>query len=144
MKNLFLLLTVLCLFCSCSKDDVSADISVDGTSENNEKPNSNLIGKWKWTKSTGGIGGIEITPASTNKVIVLEISNDRIKVVEDGKTISDESYTIQSKKSIYGGQKEMIVYEKNAPLYQSYEIKESELLINDECFDCFTHSYIKK
>lgn len=136
MKNLFLILSVLCLFSFSSKDNVVV---------NKENFQSTLIGKWEWTKSSGGKLGKEITPISTNKIIILEISNDRIKFIENGQTIFDKSYTIQSKKSIYGGQKkEMIIYEQNSKPGQSFEIKGSELILNDECYDCFDHHYIKK
>lgn len=141
MKNLFLLLAVLCLFSSCSKDDESAK---DDISANKENSPSTLTGKWEWTESSGGIAGLTYTPISTNKTVILEISNDRIKFIENGETRSDRAYTIQSKKSIYGEQKEMIVYEQNSEILQSFEIKGTELLLHDECFDCFTHNYIRK
>ncbi len=136
MKNIFLILTVLCLFSFSSKDDGSS---------NKENSQNTLIGKWEWTKSTGFKFGGEDTPMSSHKIITLEISNDRIKFVENGQTIFDKSYTIQLQEPLFGkGPKEMIIYEQDSEPRQSFEIKGSELILRDQCFDCLTRHYIKK
>jgi hypothetical protein len=129
-----ILITLIFISISCSKNYKPVI----------ENRNIALTGKWGWTKSQGGISGGVQTPTSTNKIINLEISNDRIKFFENGNLLFDKSYTIETKQSIYGGQKQMIVYEQNFKSAQSFEIIGTQLVLNDECYDCFTNEYSKR
>ncbi|WP_418263203.1 hypothetical protein [Flavobacterium faecale] len=49
----------------------------------------NLYGQWNWLESTGGIAGMTLTPQSTGKTILLDISNTTIKKYENGKLESE-------------------------------------------------------
>ena len=111
---------------------------------NSENPNYEyLIAKWNWVKSSGGINGTVETPASTGKNIVLEISQNKLKVYENGVLKTEKNYSIQTKNSILGGQKQMIVYDPYQP-DQSFSIENNKLFLSDECNDCFQSEYTKQ
>lgn len=66
MKNILLLISaiVLCIITACNKGDIP------GAGSNS------IIGKWRWVKSVGGIGGFTITPQSSGYTIRNEFYAD--------------------------------------------------------------------
>ncbi|WP_310595055.1 hypothetical protein [Flavobacterium sp.] len=129
MKNSILLLIVLILT-SCNNDSEIAK-------------SNNLVGKWKWIESSGGINGRIENPTTTGKSILLEFTDSTIKTYENGLLKAEEKFQIQSQNSIFGGQREMIITGSNE-FRQSYKIESDNLYLNDECTDCFQSKYIKQ
>ncbi|GIZ09425.1 hypothetical protein FUMI01_21520 [Flavobacterium sp. UMI-01] len=60
----------------------------------------------------------------------------------NGAIASETNYSIQTGASIFGGIKPMIVYENDSKT--SFEIKENQLFLNEECTDCFLSIYQKE
>ena len=129
MKKLACLLLILFSISSCSTD----------TSDSENKA---IIGKWNWVESSGGIAGITTTPQSTGKSIQLDISNTTVKRYMDGVLVYESSYSIQTGNSIFGGEKKLIIYENDSK--QSFVRTDSQLILNDECYDCYLNKYIKE
>ena len=127
--TLFVLFSLTALLSSCSKNEDTSDLS-------------SITGKWKWIESKGGITGGTETPASTGKIINLQISSNQVKKYENGILIATHSYTIQSLPSIFGGEKPTLVYDNEEK--QSYELIGNQLNLNDECNDCYVHKYVKE
>jgi hypothetical protein len=119
---------------------ISFLISCERNSENSTS--ENLIAKWNWIKSSGGIDGKVETPSSTGKNIVLEFSQNKVKVFENGILKSEKNYNIQTKTSIMGGQKQMLIYDPYQP-DQSFLIENNKLFLSDECNDCYQSEYVK-
>ena len=116
------------------------------TSCNNDSEiakSNNLVGKWKWIESSGGINGRIENPTTTGKSILLEFTDSTIKTYENGFLKAEEKFQIQSQNSIFGGQREMIITGSNE-FRQSYKIESDNLYLNDECTDCFQSKYIKQ
>ena len=130
MKHLLILLISVLFLNSCDRN-------------NDNTNNDNLIAKWDWVQSTGSISGTDQTPNSTGINRVLEISKNTVKVYENGVLKAEKNYTIQTKNSIYGGEKQMIVYGPNQS-DQSFLVEGNKLYLNDECYDCYKQYYIKK
>jgi hypothetical protein len=127
-KSIAIVFSILCLFCSCTKDS-----------------NGSLTGKWEWVKSSGGISGRLQTPASTGKNVYLEISSNRIKSFENGNLVLDYEYSIQTKKSLLTNvEQEMIVDNQNNNIPQTFIVKGTTLYLNDECFDCYQSVYLRR
>lgn len=130
MKHYFLLLCIATSLLSCSEDD-----------ENSNK--NNLIGKWNWTSSIGGIDGRTDTPTSTGNQITLEISENSIKKVINNDVAFDTEYSIEIRQSIlFGEKRNMIIYESD--FNQTIEINQNQLVLTDECYDCFRNEYIRQ
>lgn len=66
MKNILLLISaiVLCSITACNKGDIP------GAGSNT------IIGKWRWVKSVGGIGGTTSTPQSSGHAVRSEFNAD--------------------------------------------------------------------
>lgn len=133
MKNLFILLFSIVLFSSCSSEDA------EGSAK------KSLQGKWSWTGSTGGIAGTTDTPKTTNKEMYVEFSGSVYKTYIDGKLATENTFTIKTQKSIFGGEKSMIVSTDPLNYFtpMSFEFKEDKLYLNQECYDCYGSGYIR-
>jgi len=84
-------------------------------SEEKEIDNSSFIGKWNWTNTDGGINdNIHKTPNTTGKVVSLILSeNNTYSIIENGNEISNGTYEVIMKKSIYSGEMEPFITYSN-------------------------------
>jgi len=132
MKKILLLL-VLIIMNSCSNND-----AVNSTKKS-------LQGKWSWVSSSGGFAGTTETPKSTNQVIYIEFSGSSYKKYIDGKLAFDYPFEIKTQKSIFGGERPMIVSTDPAKSFvaMSFEFEDNKLHLNEECYDCFGSGYVR-
>lgn len=128
MKKFVLFAALLVCIVSCSS---TSDSVMNGES---------ILGKWQLVKMSGGITGKTVVPKLINDIA---ISKTEIKIYEGGTLIATEKYTIETKKSIFGGEKQMLVYSSGSPS-QGYILEGDKLLLNDECYDCYHKEYTKK
>lgn len=134
MKKYLLILTVL-FFISCDSDDSVRSAKKD------------LKGKWNWINSMGGFAGTVNTPETEKKTIILEFTDTTVKTFVDGNLQSETKFQIQTHKSIYGGERKMIVtnydddFTSEFLIKKSFEIKDDELILSDECSDCYVSKY---
>ncbi|WPR71344.1 hypothetical protein SLW70_15630 [Flavobacterium sp. NG2] len=112
------------------------------SSDKNIPDHHSLLGNWNWIESTGGFAGVTLTPESTGNTIILQISNTTIKKYVNGKLESELKYTIEIGPSIFGDKKPMIVYENDSK--SSFELVDNQLILNEECNDCFQSKYLRK
>jgi len=84
-------------------------------SEKKEIDNSSFIGKWNWTNTDGGINyNIHKTPNTTGKVVSLILSeNNTYSIIENGNEISNGTYEVIEKRSIYSGEIEPFIIYSN-------------------------------
>lgn len=140
MKKLtFIFFTILLLSsCNSAEDNIkkaNADIPVE----------QNLKGRWLWISSTGGFAGVTQTASDQKKEI--EFSGSTLKTYIDGKLSREQQFFIKTKKSIFGGDKEMIVIDKGLSITQEFfvdrsiEIQGENLILSEECYDCFISKY---
>ncbi|WP_062062971.1 hypothetical protein [Aquimarina longa] len=114
MKNLIYLLILTLGIISCSSDNET------------EMNNPDLIGKWNWTNTDGGIAyHIHETPETTGKIINLNLlENFEYSITENGTEILRGNYEIIMKESIYSGEMESyLTYStENQTVYQNQNI----------------------
>ena len=129
MKKWILILLLASLMINCSNDD-----------ENNIK--EQLIGKWIWVESYGGIQGETLNPQTTGENRHIEITFDEIKYFTNGILTSEFDYYLQKGESIMTNEKiDLMIYENDRK--QSIVLNENKLILYDECFDCYQNEYIK-
>jgi hypothetical protein len=129
MKKITFIFAMLLLF-SCNHEIISP------TSENS------LNGKWNWISSSGGFAGHTITPESEKKTVIIEISNSSLKKYENGNLVFENTFTIKTQSSIFGGDRKMIV-PNNDGMKQSFEIADGKLFLSEECADCYQSKYAR-
>ncbi|MHB1106957.1 MAG: hypothetical protein ACYCZ2_11395 [Lutibacter sp.] len=129
MKKWILILLLASLMINCSNDD-----------ENNIK--EQLIGKWIWVESSGGIQGETLNPLTTGENRHIEITFDEIKYFTNGILTSEFDYYLQKGESIMTNEKiDLMIYENDRK--QSIVLNENKLILYDECFDCYQNEYLK-
>ena len=98
MKKLIYLFVLTLGIISCSSDDET------------EISNSDLVGIWNWTGTSGGLIYFEETPETTGKTIHLTLmDNYDFSITENGNEISSGTYELTLKKSIYSGEMERFI-----------------------------------
>ena len=142
MKKLIYLLILTLGITSCSSD----------SDHNIEINNSDLIGKWNWTSTNGGIDfHIRETPESTGKTIQLILmENYNYSITENGNEISNGTYELIMKESIYSGELERYIQIPENQQYagiiikgiiKAYEV--NKLHISDNNYDGIESEFIK-
>lgn len=130
MKEIAYVFLIVLFFVSCDKEK---------DTEKNSTNIKELQGFWRWTSSTGGIAGSTHTPESTNVSKFIYIGDHVISFYKDGAQKRAETFEIQSNTSIYNHQNTpMFVFEG---YQQSFETEGNVLLLKDELYDGFVHSY---
>lgn len=116
----------------------------------------NLFGTWTWIESTGGESGQAISPATEGYSITVEYNENGVfKRFRDGKKISKMTFKFVEGNSMFSaGQVPMIEYKekkittsplKKGILRASVSFTGNDtLFVSDECYDCYTHLYVRK
>lgn len=127
MKRLLVLIFIICQFYACTDDTPKA---------------SELIGKWNWISSSGGIAGSTYTPEITGETIILEFnSNSDYKMFRNDSLIIDCQFSIIKAESIYNHEITDMI-ECNGYLRRSFLFNaEGDLILADEAYDGFTSQY---
>ncbi len=122
-KLIFLLLGLLILSCGSSKD---------------------LVGKWSWEETSGGITGRVENTETTKDIPALVITKDSIQEFEKGILMGSKAYHLETRKSIRTGKdQKMIIYE-DGTIPHSFKLKGNELILYEECYDCYQYRYFKQ
>jgi len=112
---------------------------------NTEKcPTANFQGDWVWVESTGGLANQSDTPSISGREATLEITNSSLVWNYDGdikfeeptfvfedETIHDSEKTTQI---LVGGVNRTILIDENS----------GDLIMQDECYGCYTHRFAKQ
>jgi len=128
-KKIFIILFLgLILFFSCSDDRLEP---------------KELIGKWNWLSSSGGIAGTIYTPENTGDNILIEFTSDSIfKRYLNDSLIMESTFSIQISKSIYDHDSTQMLVFEDAYMLQSFELQSpDELVLFDEVYDGFINHY---
>ena len=135
LKYFFLLLSACSSLQACQKESIHP-----------EATNTSLTGNWQWASSIGGITGQdEQTPEGTKTNIHIQFTSDnRFLRYENGVKTQETTYILQKGESIYSatGSSDLISIE-NSGIRYSYRLENNQLYLFDECYDCYTHHYVR-
>ncbi|MGB7786855.1 MAG: hypothetical protein WBL27_12200 [Salinimicrobium sp.] len=122
-KLIFLLLVLLSLSCGSSKD---------------------LVGKWSWEETSGGITGQVENVETASKIPALVITKDSIKEFEKGILMGSKAYHLETRKSIRTGKDQKMIIYDDGSIPHSFKLKGNELILFEECYDCYQYRYFKQ
>ena len=129
MKKWILILAVTTSIINCSN-------------ETENSLNVQIVGKWKWTESSGGIKGETINPQTTGDNRTIEITPDRVMYFVNGELTSESKYQLRKGESIRTTENtDLMIYENDRK--QSVVIINERLILYDECYDCYQNEYIR-
>ncbi len=127
--NKFFLLTITCILVltSCSDETI---------------PPRDLIGKWNWINSSGGIAGAIYTPENTGDTIVLEFTRDSVyKLFRNDSLVTNCEFSIVKAESIYNHEITDMI-DCDGYMRRSFSFTASgDLILADEFYDGFTSEY---
>ncbi|HLG35787.1 MAG TPA: hypothetical protein VI757_12970 [Bacteroidia bacterium] len=112
-----------------------------------------IFGKWEWIETSGGFAGKIMTPAKTGTTDEIEFSTQGIfQEFKNGKLQDKKRFSITKDKSILKGDSAYIISFssidssfRRAIQKQSVSFTGSDtLLLNEECFDCFSSIWVRK
>ncbi len=146
MKNGLLLIFVLLLFSTMTLSSCRKKIDIpNGKCER-------LFGTWEWVYSSGGFAGGILTPSSENYTKTVSYTNKGIyKMSKNGKKKTKYTYSFQLGETIFYGEEEYLIKYAGAALSKKEILSDSfyfngqdTLVLRDECFDCYSHVYVRK
>ena len=112
-----------------------------------------LLGRWEWIETSGGFAGKIITPVKAGYTDEIEFNKEGIfQEFKNGKLQDKKRFSITKEKSnLIGDSAYIIAFDSmdssfvRAIQKQSVSFKGSDtLLLNEECFDCFSSLWIRK
>ncbi|MGB7842267.1 MAG: hypothetical protein WBL21_05715 [Salinimicrobium sp.] len=105
--------------------------------------NKDLLGTWNWQGTSGGINEPVENAETTSKIPALVITKDSIKEYEKGILMGARAYHIETRKSkLTGKYQKMIIYE-DGTLPHFFKLQGQELILYEECNDCYQYRYMK-
>ncbi len=113
---------------------------------------NNLFGEWVWVSSNGGLTNQTTSPNTENYIIEIEYKKNGIfKKHRDGKRVNKMKFKFEKGQTIFSSEDEYLIkytigkFSKvgTTPHYFEF-IGADTLILKEECFDCFTHIYVRK
>ena len=103
-----------------------------------------IEGKWEWIQSVGGIGGWTLTPESEKKTMTLYLNDFKYKLFENDQLILEKPYQLIIQSGAAGEPSYVLQLEfGNLIPYFRVQINRNRLILTEDCFDCFEHTYIR-
>lgn len=129
MKHVFLFLIVIQLFITgCGDEDETSAL---------------LSGSWSWTLTSGGFGGFYITPDSVGYTQGINFSQIQAVFYKNKAITFSSNYKIEKGRSIIAEESEFIVYSGNRESDVIVKLTQDSLIIADNHFDGFYHTYLR-
>ncbi|MCM8568244.1 hypothetical protein NE848_02575 [Gramella jeungdoensis] len=133
MKNIVSILVFLIIFSSCSIENASPEYKTS---------DENISGKWKLVQASGGIAGNIIEYGENDDRFIIEFRDNEFISTKNGEEIEKSKYHITLGESIRSTEEvPLIIYETGKK--QSFEFQEGNLILFDECYDCYQYEYIR-
>ena len=132
MKNIItiLLICTLMSFTGCPQ------------AQNREMSYASIEGKWVWVNTSGGMVGRPVTPAMTGNEVIIEFTVDhQYKKYVNGVMESAVECEFINGSSIFSESETLQLKYANNAIQQTIEINEDELILREECTDCYQHVY---
>ena len=113
-------------------------------SENNSNKEK-IVGTWIWTRTTGGIQGIDITPQSTGNTAKIIIDKTLVKSYFNDSLLYSLNYSLDSVLATYNSSDSIpVLHIGDEYVYKYLFPTANSLVLSDIFIDGFVHEYIRK
>jgi hypothetical protein len=102
-----------------------------------------LVGKYNWQETSGGIAGRVENVETASDIPALVITKDSIKEYEKGILMGARAYHFETRRSIRTGKNEKMIIYDDGSIPHTFDLKGNELVLYEECHDCFQYRYLK-
>lgn len=100
-----------------------------------------IYGDWIWVESVGGFGGWTLNPESEQRTSSLHFDNYYLEEYVQDSLVRKETYQLGISEDVLLGTEEKTFIAFASGTRQAILISETELVLIDQCFDCFFHRY---
>ncbi|TBW28519.1 hypothetical protein [Gramella sp. KN1008] len=133
MRNFIGILLFSIIISSCS---INSGPEIKNLSE------EELLGSWRLIKISGGFEGTTTEYDENDDKFVIEFRKEDFISSKNGKELEKTKYRIIMGKSIRTTEDvPLIIYETGKK--QSFEFRNGNLILFDECYDCFQNEYVR-
>lgn len=105
-----------------------------------KKESNPYIGEWVLVSKSGGFTGMTTKSTSIQEI---KIERKTIKYYENGELKLSNEFKIEKGKTIQSSEPQDIILGNRIPR-QSIQLHEDQLIIADQCFDCYMYVYKRK
>ena len=104
---------------------------------------SRICHNWEWIQSVGGIGGVVQTPQSQGYTQSIVFDEEGLYTkYRDNTVVRSGTYTItRAVSELDDIEYDMVVFDDGSQPQAVTLLTDNELILREECFDCFTHTY---
>ncbi len=104
---------------------------------------SQICHNWEWIQSAGGIGGVVQTPQSEGYTQSIVFDEEGIYTkYQDNTVVRSGTYNIiRAVSELDDIEYDMVVFDDGSQPQAVTLLNDNELVLREECFDCFTHTY---
>lgn len=107
-----------------------------------EKLQSEIIGKWQWVETTGGLAGKKLNPSTEGYTKEIHFYKNKTYEIYKNNILEEKgSYKIINKKAITGRTEYIIQYSKG--LDDIVRITDDRMNLAENVYDGFSESYCK-
>ena len=130
MKYVLSILVIASFFTACKKAEV-------------KDAQSKLKGSWYWVQSSGGIAGSTYTPSSEGYDQRLEFTNSTVTKLRADTVEFEEKFKLSTGMSDITGEEEVQINPGPANMKSTVLFDGDTIHFIEECFDCFSHKYVR-
>ncbi len=106
--------------------------------------NSDILGKWRWMESNGGIAGMTIKADENNQRFISFEKNGTFTLSDKQTVLIQTTYEVKKGKSIMASDLiPMIYFDGESLMPQSFTLKKDTLFLSDEIYDGYGHTYVR-
>lgn len=103
-----------------------------------------IVGKWRWVQSVGGIAGLTLKPSATDTRQMNFGADSKFELLMNNKVVSFATYKLTNGKSITSQESvPLIEFENDGFMKMSYQLKTDSLFLFDEVYDGFGSTYVR-
>lgn len=131
------LAVIICFGCSAPSEKSRSTFKNDI-----EKLQSEIIGKWQWNETTGGLAGKKLNPSTAGYTKEIHFyKNNTYEIYKNNMLEVKGSYKIINKKAITGRTEYIIQYSKG--LDDIVKITDGRMNLTENVYDGFSESYLR-
>ena len=102
-----------------------------------------LEGTWQWVRSTGGIAGNTITPASEGFNVQFRFSGNQVTVLRNDSVRATSTYTVRGDELTYQPSISVFTFDGGVDTQTLTPVAADSLLLSDPCCDRYSHLFVK-
>jgi hypothetical protein len=103
-----------------------------------------LSGSYVWTRSSGGIAGRTLTPASENYTVRFQFSGNQVTVFRNDSLKATSTFTVRGDEVTYQPSLSVFVFDQGIDTQTLRVIAADTIALADPCCDRYDHHFVRR